>query len=190
MLLDPISSIVTRCIETAGWGSIYYTQLAAMFNISSTYTSTLNAIPPRNFFGVSATIMAILILALLSFALFYPIGVFIRRKCLPKSSHPDEPEDYQDFKNLSDCVVYCCNSLTCQRSKTDLRSNDAANVTINTVRNPILKPNRGPLKEPLNEHFGESGEDGGSLDRTKINKNATLATYSPPVVSDRYNSIK
>jgi hypothetical protein len=94
-----------------GLGSIYYTTLSEMFSVPSSYNPSVPDLSPRNFFGIPATIMAIIILILLVFAILYPLGAYLRRKYLPKTVPTTQPEEYRDLKLIQKYCIYIGNKL-------------------------------------------------------------------------------
>lgn len=101
---------------TVGWdpvtglGSIYYPQLAKIFYVNATYVKSQPTVKPKPFWGIPASIMAVIIVVILLLAVCYPIGAYIRRNFLPKSDPPrDVHEDYRDLKALRRCFcgLFC-----------------------------------------------------------------------------------
>lgn len=101
---------------TVGWdpvtglGSVYYPKLAELFNVNVTYDASAPDVEPKPFWGIPASVMAIIIVCIIVLAVCYPVGAWFRRKYLPKSDPPSNVhEDYRDCKALYRCTcrLFC-----------------------------------------------------------------------------------
>ena len=92
-----------------GLGSIFYPNLAGIFSVNASYVNSEPTVEPKPFWGIPASIMAIIIVVIVLLAICYPVGAYCRRKCLPKSTPPvDVYEDYRDCRAL---YRGCCSAL-------------------------------------------------------------------------------
>lgn len=78
--------------------------------MNASFVQSEPTVEPKPFWGIPASVMAVIIIVIVLLAISYPIGAFLRRKYLPKSAPPrDVHEDHRDCRALyrCGCGIFC-----------------------------------------------------------------------------------